>query len=417
MELTIKISFDNCREIHVDDVKESDSVADLIAKIRAQERIDHNMQLNLFSGSQLIDASKTLEVYQNLWGWKWKSNLILSTVGPLGALQIKVTRREHMKPVKEQTIVISVNGSDKIGHVIYKILTEENIIRKTEGMHVVLSFAGGDMREDSTLSSYGVVDQSTLMLRPSRMQIFVKTLTGKTITLEAMHTCTIACFKKKIMEHEGIPIDQQRLVFAGMQLEDGHTLSYYNIQRESTIHLVLRLRGMISTFTSNDTANPLVSYLMKTDAERLRTPVPLEALRAKAKSSMAGGFLTFSYEENPEVLHESQLELFCDLIDFMWEKTAFLTGYADRVDMRLTLSQDQLVQVSSPRTLLFKYWWHSIDMPNPNSTVFSSSIIIYRYFRLWIVLWKTNTKVQTSWANSGVCFDRFAKAMVKENTK
>ena len=152
MKLTIKISFDNCREIHVEDVKESDSVADVIAKIRAQESIDPNMQLNLFSGSQLINASKTLEAYQNLWGWKWKSNLILSTVGPLGALQIKVTRRrEHTKPVKEQTIVISVNGSDKIGHVIYKILTEEKIIRKTEGMHVVLSFADEDMTEDTPL--------------------------------------------------------------------------------------------------------------------------------------------------------------------------------------------------------------------------------------------------------------------------
>ena len=109
---------------------------------------------------------------------------------------------------------------------------------------------------------------------------------------------------------------------------------------------------MISTFTSNDTANnPLVAFLMKTDAERLFTftPVPLEALRAKAKRSMASEFHTYRYEENPDVLHESQLELFCDLIDFMWEKTA-VTASAARVDMRLTLSQDQLVKVSSPRS-------------------------------------------------------------------
>ena len=239
-----EVTFQHCMQIYVKtstgktvtlQAYPVDSVAIIKQKIQNEEYIQIDQQRLIFAGKQLEDSV-------NLSDYNIQNGSILELVPP--CIQIFV------KTLASNTITLEVDPADSIRAVKQKIQDKEGIPLEQQ----CLDFTGNRLNDDHTLSGLKIQNESIIFLVPC-MQIFVKSQTGNTISLDVDPADSVQIVKQKIQEKEGIPPDQQCLTFAGNRLKDDLTMTDLNIQNESIFYLI---PPSMQIFVKSRTGNTII---------------------------------------------------------------------------------------------------------------------------------------------------------------
>ena len=227
----------------------SDTISNLKSKIQNQASIPPDQQGLIFAGKQLEDG-RTISDYD------------IQNESTIHVSQHLHSYRIFVKTPTGQTITLEVEASDTVKKIKSKLKDKEGIPLWKQR----LFFAEKQLEDDCLLSDHNIWNESTLhLIQQHVMQISVKTLNCEIFNFDIQPHDTIDNLKSMIQEKVGIPPDQQRLLYSGKLLEDGHTLSDYNVQKESTIHVSQRLRSCMQVFVKTPTGRTITIEVEASD--------------------------------------------------------------------------------------------------------------------------------------------------------